>query len=169
MEHSQQLLKYSVLIANPWNAAAGLSRPEPNVTESIPGPRVYKYVSPTARGANTAPDLLGPAVRRRGEALNVQTDCWKPADAWCLGVVWAREPEPDCCGVVTFAYARLCATTPCGTRTRNLRIRSPTPCPLGQGGRCIMYMSFLVHSGERGNHNSQTVGAGGTVRAKTKE
>ena len=24
--------------------------------------------------------------------------------------------------------------TPCGTRTRNLRIRSPTPCPLGQGG-----------------------------------
>ena len=26
--------------------------------------------------------------------------------------------------------------TPCGTRTRNLRIRSPTPCPLGQGGRC---------------------------------
>ena len=26
--------------------------------------------------------------------------------------------------------------TPCGTRTRNLRIRSPTPCPLGQGGCC---------------------------------
>ena len=24
--------------------------------------------------------------------------------------------------------------SPCGTRTRNLRIRSPTPCPLGQGG-----------------------------------
>ena len=23
---------------------------------------------------------------------------------------------------------------PCGTRARNLRIRSPTPCPLGQGG-----------------------------------
>ena len=26
------------------------------------------------------------------------------------------------------------SSTPCGTRTRNLRIRSPTPCPLGQGG-----------------------------------
>ena len=26
------------------------------------------------------------------------------------------------------------AHTPCGTRTHNLRIRSPTPCPLGQGG-----------------------------------
>ena len=25
-------------------------------------------------------------------------------------------------------------STPCGTRARNLRIRSPTPCPLGQGG-----------------------------------
>ena len=25
--------------------------------------------------------------------------------------------------------------TPCGTRTRNLRIRSPTPCPLSQGGQ----------------------------------
>ena len=24
--------------------------------------------------------------------------------------------------------------TPCGTRARKLRIRSPTPCPLGQGG-----------------------------------
>ena len=24
--------------------------------------------------------------------------------------------------------------TPCGTRTHNLRIRGPTPCPLGQGG-----------------------------------
>ena len=29
---------------------------------------------------------------------------------------------------------RAMADTPCGTRTRNLRIRSPTPCPLGQGG-----------------------------------
>ena len=27
-----------------------------------------------------------------------------------------------------------CTSTPCGTRTRNLRIRSSTPCPLGQGG-----------------------------------
>ena len=27
-------------------------------------------------------------------------------------------------------------STPCGTRTRNLRIRSLTPCPLGQGGSC---------------------------------
>ena len=29
---------------------------------------------------------------------------------------------------------RVTKSTPCGTRTRNLRIRSPTPCPLGQGG-----------------------------------
>jgi hypothetical protein len=28
--------------------------------------------------------------------------------------------------------------TSCGTRTRNLRIRSPTPCPLGQGGMHIL-------------------------------
>ena len=28
--------------------------------------------------------------------------------------------------------------TPCGTRTRNLRIRSPTPCPLGQGGNACV-------------------------------
>ena len=26
--------------------------------------------------------------------------------------------------------------TPCGTRAHNLRIRGPTPCPLGQGGSC---------------------------------
>jgi hypothetical protein len=30
-------------------------------------------------------------------------------------------------------------STPCGTRTRNLRIRSPTPCPLGQGGCCVQF------------------------------
>ena len=29
---------------------------------------------------------------------------------------------------------RRMVSTPCGTRTRNLRIRSPPPCPLGQGG-----------------------------------
>ena len=33
-------------------------------------------------------------------------------------------------------------STPCGTRTRNLRIRSPTPCPLGQGG----YASLRLHN-----------------------
>ena len=33
--------------------------------------------------------------------------------------------------------ACFCTITPCGTRTRNLRILIPTPCPFGQGGRCI--------------------------------
>ena len=31
--------------------------------------------------------------------------------------------------------------TPCGTRTRNLRIRSPTPCPLGQGGCRLTFVT----------------------------
>jgi hypothetical protein len=35
--------------------------------------------------------------------------------------------------------------TPCGTRTRDLRIRSPTPCPWGQGGRYYP-MEFRRHS-----------------------
>ena len=44
------------------------------------------------------------------------------------------------CSLITLGIARRAGetshihTTPCGTRTRNLRIRSPTPCPLGQGG-----------------------------------
>ena len=44
---------------------------------------------------------------------------------------------------LAFAFAAAAATqsglmsTPCGTRTRNLRIRSLTPCPLGQGGCSI--------------------------------
>ena len=36
--------------------------------------------------------------------------------------------------------------TPCGTRTRNLWIRSPTPCPLGQGNQrkgCASYAQNL--------------------------
>ena len=41
-----------------------------------------------------------------------------------------------CEAVVNAGPGTSCAEycTPCGTRTRNLRIRSPTPCPLGQGG-----------------------------------
>ena len=36
-----------------------------------------------------------------------------------------------------FEFAKLAvAKHPLQTRTRNLRIRSPTPCPLGQGGCC---------------------------------
>ena len=31
--------------------------------------------------------------------------------------------------------------TPCGTRAQNLRIRGPTPCPLGQGGLMCMSRS----------------------------
>ena len=34
-------------------------------------------------------------------------------------------------------------STPCGTRTRNLRIRSPTPCPLGQGGHVCCCLSCI--------------------------
>ena len=34
----------------------------------------------------------------------------------------------------TSGFWLLACITPCGTRARNLRIRSPTPCPLGQGG-----------------------------------
>ena len=41
--------------------------------------------------------------------------------------------------------------TPCGTRARNLRIRGPTPCPLGQGGNVSVVPiggeGFGTHSG----------------------
>ena len=47
--------------------------------------------------------------------------------------------------------------TPCGTRTRNLRIRSPTPCPLGQGGCCILaqLLGVLIASSGSGYHTTQ--------------
>ena len=46
-----------------------------------------------------------------------------------------------CCKIfIPIAGVRL-KSTPCGTRTHNLRIRSPTPCPLGQGG-CHLETSF---------------------------
>ena len=37
--------------------------------------------------------------------------------------------------------------TPCGTRTRNLRITSPTPCPLGQGGLDAHATSQALYKG----------------------
>ena len=134
MEHSQQLLKYIARIANPWNAAAGLSRPELNISHRAP--KGLQYFSPTARRATHSfrpARAGGTAARGSTEISNGLLDaCGCLVFRSCLG----SGPEPDCCGVVTFAYARLCATTPCGTRTRNLWNRSPTPCPLGQGGRC---------------------------------
>ena len=43
-------------------------------------------------------------------------------------------------------------STPCGTRSRNLRMRSPTPCPLGQGGlTCQVAVATLAHA--RGGTN----------------
>ena len=36
------------------------------------------------------------------------------------------------------------SNTPCGTRARNLRIRGPTPCPLGQGGSAHLAQLFAL-------------------------
>ena len=43
--------------------------------------------------------------------------------------------SPSLC--ILTAAGRLLINTSCGTRARNLRIRSPTPCPLGQGGHSV--------------------------------
>ena len=51
--------------------------------------------------------------------------------------LWVDCSWPEGQGAVEFADAPDTIGTPCGTRTRNLRIRSPTPCPLGQGGLCF--------------------------------
>ena len=48
------------------------------------------------------------------------------------GVKWESSAA-----TVSFHRQWFCSPrTPGGTRTRNLRIRSPTPCPLGHGGNC---------------------------------
>ena len=55
---------------------------------------------------------------------------------WCRGSC-NKTQRPTAGNVHCFAgrfYDIILKSTPCGTRTRNLRIRSPTPCPLGQGG-----------------------------------
>ena len=63
--------------------------------------------------------------------------------------------------------------TPCGTRARNLRIRGPTPCPLGQGGMCLLagnaFLSSTCAPGEggpaaRGRGAGWTGGKGSTSR-----
>ena len=50
---------------------------------------------------------------------------------------------------------RVAHITPCGTRTHNLRIRSPTPCPLGQGGSTKSSPSHHTRIGARTKMHTQ--------------
>ena len=58
--------------------------------------------------------------------------------------------SPSLC--ILTAAGRLLINTSCGTRACNLRIRSPTPCPLGQGGSAIhpcpklQYLTTCIYS-----------------------
>jgi hypothetical protein len=63
-----------------------------------------------------------------------------------MGVTAGGHPESSHGKRVT--QLGLARPTPCGTRARNLRIRSPTPCPLGQGG--------LLDVGAEGNMSSRS-------------
>ena len=50
------------------------------------------------------------------------------------------------CFSITSVLKPHATNTPCGTRTHNLRIRGPTPCPLGQGGHVgIAPGAFKTH------------------------
>ena len=56
----------------------------------------------------------------------------------CRMARWAR--------VVAMYNLLLFLSTPGGTRTRNLRIRRPTPCPLGHGGECCVWLFVIILS-----------------------
>ena len=56
------------------------------------------------------------------------------AAAWNPFSPASRRPHESCYRNLITQRPDETKVTPCGTRTRNLRIRSPTPCPLGQGG-----------------------------------
>ena len=45
-----------------------------------------------------------------------------------------------------FNLWRATRSTPGGTRTRNLRIRSPTPCPLGHGGSIVYWSHTHIYN-----------------------
>ena len=72
---------------------------------------------------------------------------WREAkeNSWRLLALRQRKWEQKKCGSLEPSPLNYCQTrekvveswkdnTPCGTRAHNLRTRSPTPCPLGQGG-----------------------------------
>ena len=66
----------------------------------------------------------------------------RPRAILCLGLQTRRPAAGHLTGLglghsgalSTAQLQRGTQCTPCGTRARNLRIRGPTPCPLGQGG-----------------------------------
>ena len=66
---------------------------------------------------------------RRLRALLLFLRCCAP-----LFYTSTMEDKDAVSGADTSSACLCINSTPCGTRTRNLRIRGPTPCPLGQGG-----------------------------------
>ena len=75
----------------------------------------------------------------RVKAVPCHTVPWRtvPCVRVCVGVCSAPVSLPKDTLPDTGQPERRNPRTPCGTRTRNLRIRSLTPCPLGQGGKYV--------------------------------
>ena len=118
---------------NPKNASAGNRARDTSMATMYSATRPLMLLGPLMAGLNwlRLPTLGAAAVATQYPRwdLNPQSPPWE-------GGALSIRPH----GLVTQIYspntrrATKAWPTPCGTRTHNLRIRSPTPCPLGQGG-----------------------------------
>ena len=94
--------------------------PPPNSSQGSEGARGHPRRGPVCAPMHCA---IHP---RGGEA---QRAPWPKPRRVCMAMRDLALPQPR-----PGAARHRIKSTPCGTRTRNLRIRGPTPCPLGQGG-----------------------------------
>ena len=99
---------------------------------SIPGGGAL-FPSPPSACAETTSDAQQFATCRKLASVHLGAPFPGFVASFCVGNSSSARLER---GELLKGVALWPNFTPCGTRTRNLRIRSPTPCPLGHGGMC---------------------------------
>ena len=113
--------------------------PAPVVTaQAIRGPTRGPKARERERERADRPAVRGGLWGSSPEEMKFSSFFNTPSQSGAPTALRKKHPSQTCNSLAFATPGSLCRTplrnSPGGTRARNLRIRSPTPCPLGQGG-----------------------------------